>query len=436
MTRFSTKTRQSGAVAFIGSYPPRRCGIATFTHDLAEAVAKQGNRNVIAVAMKDGEEGYDFSDRVRCEIHQESQRDYSRAVDFLNSIDVDVVSLQHEYGIYGGEHGSNVLMLFHDLRKPVVVTCHTVKKYENSIKREILGEIAARADRVVVMSKVAVDILEEVYGACRDKIVCIPHGIHDTPYMESSRYKDRFGLGGRKVLLSFGLLDRHKCIEYVIDALPAIIEKNPRLTYVVLGATHPKVLQDEGDDYRRGLEERVAELGLQEHVLFDNRFVELNELLDYLGACDILVTPYDKLDQITSGVLIYAMGRGRAVVSTPYWHAKELLVDGRGRFVPVRDSAALTREINGLFDDPSVLSDVCEKAYAYSRGMTWSAVARDYLHLFSEVRSHSAQIMPVVSSKRRQLIDTSISAFGNEYILPLDEYLPAKRKTATSSPSS
>ncbi|MCP4600837.1 MAG: glycosyltransferase [Proteobacteria bacterium] len=435
MTGVSVRRRQSKGIAFVGTYLPRLCGIATFTYDLAEAVAKQAgpDQNVIAVAMNDRLESYDYPSRVQCEIHQESHLDYSRAADFLNSADIDVVSLQHEYGIFGSDSGSKVLMLLRKIRKPVIVTCHTVKRQPLPHKKMILTEIATKADKLVVMSKVAVEILEEVYGVSRDKIACIPHGIHDTPFIRPDLYKAKLGLERRPVLLTFGLLHRKKGIEYMIDAMPAIVKKHPRAIYIVLGATHPNTLGDEGDTYRFSLEKRVDELGLGENVLFDNRFVELDELQDFMGACDILVTPYTRLDHITSGVLPYAMGKGRAVVSTPYWHAQELLDDGRGRLVPVRDSNALKCEIVSLLGDASVLSEMHEKAYAYSRKTIWSAISRDYLRLFDEVHSSANRIIPIVSSKLPRFASTRVSAFGNKEALAQNEFQPAKRKTAISS---
>ncbi len=400
MKRISYAEQRSDGVAFVGTYLPRPCGIATFTYDLAEALAEGNghNQRVIVAAMNDQLEGYDYPRRVELEIGQERPLDYRKAAEYLNAGNIGVVSLQHEFGIFGGNGGSHVLTLLDELTCPVIVTCHTVKENTDPIKKEVLTEICYKADKLVVMSEKAFDILENVYGAHRNKIAHIPHGIHDTPLVDPGYYKGDLGLKGRKVLLTFGLLHRHKGIEYMIDALPAIVQKHPEVIYVVLGATHPKVLQREGDSYRLGLVEQVMKLGLQKHVLFHNKFVELDELLQYLGATDILVTPYTKLDQITSGVLPYAMGRGRAVVSTPYWHAEELLADGRGRLVPERDSAALAREINNLLDDGEAMSAVCENAYSFTRSMTWPAVARSYLALFGEVRTRAQRIASLARS--------------------------------------
>ncbi|MCP4674779.1 MAG: glycosyltransferase [Deltaproteobacteria bacterium] len=423
-------------IAFIGTYLPRPCGIATFTYDLAEAIAEEAGAEYrdIVVAMNDSPGGYDYPGIVRCEVQQESDLDYFKAANFLNNSDVDVVNLQHEYGIFGGDRGSKVLKFVEKIRKPLVVTCHTVKNQPDPVKKEVLTEIAAKADKLVVMSQIAFEILESVYGATREKIVYTPHGIHDTPFVEPAPYKAKLGLDGRKVLLTFGLLHPSKGIEYMLEALPSIVEKHPSLTYVILGATHPTIMRDEGDGYRRGLERRVDELGLREHVLFENRFVELDELQDYIGACDILVTPYTKLDQITSGVLPYAMGKGRAVVSTPYWHAKDLLTSGRGRIVPDRDAAALALEIIGLLDDPAVLRSVWKEAYAYSRNMTWSAVARTYLCLFDEVCERDSRVLPMVSARPPQVKIRKNSAFRGMDVMTPTQVLSVKKVPASSPP--
>ncbi len=435
MNRFSNNIRQSPNIAFIGNYLPRQCGIATFTYDLAEAVVKESspNQNVMVAAMNDRAQGYDYPDRVKLEIDQESLFDYQRTADLLNFSNIDVISLQHEYGIFGGDRGSHILTLLDELHQPVVVTCHTVHQQPDPKKKEILKEIAAKANKLVVMSRKAVEILENIYHVPRGKIVHIPHGIHSTPFIDSGYYKSMLGLEGRQVLMTFGLLHRNKGIEYMIEAMPAIVEKNPRVMYVVLGATHPKVLQKEGQSYRHYLEKRVQELGLKNHVIFKNRFVELNELLQYLGATDILVTPYTKLDQITSGVLPYAMGMGRAVVSTPYWHAEELLADGRGRLVPVCNSEALANEINGLFDNRGTLSTVCQKAYNYSRNMVWSAVAHTYLKLFSEIWTSVPQMASPALSMPRPFSATELFQLKDSHLENIPFQKPPLSNTAATS---
>ncbi len=379
-------------VAFVGCYLPRACGIATFTFDLAEAASRvaASGCTVVAVAMNNTPGGYAYPRRVVWEIQQDSISDYARAADFLNSIPIDVVSIQHEYGIYGGDFGSHVLALLQRLRRPVVVTCHTVCKEPSRIQKEIISEMAAGAERLVVMSRLGMRYLVELYRVPEEKVVFIPHGVHDVPFREADRYKDAVGLRGC-VLSTFGLLHRNKGIEYMIEALPAILEKHPRTVYMILGATHPVVVQQEGESYRQYLEQRVARLGLKRHVLFRPRFMHLNELLEYLGATDIFVTPYLNTECITSGALAYAVGSGKAVVSTPYWYACELLDEGRGCLVPMRDSDALAREIIRLMDDETALDAMRRKAYAFSRDMVWESVARSYLALFAAVSRRTPQ---------------------------------------------
>jgi glycosyltransferase involved in cell wall biosynthesis len=397
-------------IAFVGNYLPRKCGIATFTHDLAEAVAGHtgADQPVIVCAMNDQPEGYDYPDRVRFELRQGYGVDYARAADFLNFGRLDVVSLQHEYGIFGGGAGANILTLLRDLQRPFVVTCHTVLKEPKVEQREVLSEIGARASKVVVMSERATTFLEELYGVTRSKIVHIPHGIHDVPFVDPSYFKDQFGVEGRRVLLTFGLLSRNKGIEHMIEALPAVVERHPRVSYLVLGATHPAVVRDEGESYRLSLQRRVRELGLEEHVLFHPRFVELDELLEYIGAADIFVTPYLNMDQITSGALSYAMGTGKAVVSTPYWHAEELLADDRGLLVPTADSAALSQAINSLLDDEVALAAMRKRAYLYCRSMAWSTVGRRYLDVFNEVRCRAPLDFPVATAVRRPIAPSNL----------------------------
>ncbi len=410
-------------VAFFGNYLPRKCGIATFTHDLSEAVAKQSgdSQKVIVAAMNDRIEGYAYPERVKFEIRQDYLVDYSRAADFLNFSDIDIVSLQHEYGIFGGDHGSNVLTFLHNLNRPVAVTCHTILEKPKSIEKEILCEIADLSHKLVVMSKRASHFLEQSYGISPDKIAYIPHGIHDTPFIDPSYYKDKFGVEGRKVILSFGLLSRTKGIEYMIEALPQIIEKHPKTTYVVLGATHPAVIRKEGESYRFELQRRVRELGIENNVLFYPRFVELKELLEYLGATDIFVTPYLYLQQITSGVLSYAMGAGKAVVSTPYWHAEELLDEGRGILVPPGDSSALAKGINELLGDEVKLSAMRKRAYKYCQNMVWSKTAQQYMDLFNEMRRSVPVTISVGSGLRTPIAATNLPTIQLDHLLRLTD---------------
>jgi glycosyltransferase involved in cell wall biosynthesis len=386
MSRILKSIPNVGSIAFVGNYLPRACGIATFTYDLAESMAESvgDDGTVITVALSDKPGSYAYPDRVKFEIHQDSTADYEEAARFINTGGVDIVSLQHEYGIFGGESGSNVLVLLEKLRCPVVVTFHTVYKEPSPMQKEVLTDIATLCSKLVVMSRKGMEFLMKVYGITKDKIVFIPHGVHDVPFLDTKHYKSKLRLKGN-VLLTFGLLHKSKGIEYMIDALSVVLRKHPRTTYVILGATHPRVMMLEGENYRRRLQKRVKQLKLEEHVLFYPRFLYLRDLLDYLGAADIFVTPYSKIEYITSGALAYALASGKAVVSTPYWYAQELLSEGRGCLVPKGDSQALARAIIELLDDRDALHAIRRKAYAYGRRMIWSEVACSYLHLFASV---------------------------------------------------
>lgn len=416
-------------IAFVGNYLPRKCGIATFTHDLSCAVAKQAGEDqpVSVLAMNDQPEGYAYPERVKFELRQDHQIDYSRAADFLNFSPFDIVSLQHEYGIYGGDWGSNILVFLRNLNRRKIVTCHTVLEKPETGPKEVLREIASKADRLVVMNPNAVSVLEQTYGIPSSKIAYIPHGIHDVPFIDPHFYKDKFGVEGQRVLLTFGLLNRLKGIEYMIEALPEIIASHPNTTYVILGATHPALVQKEGESYRLSLQRRIRELGLESHVLFHPRFVDLNELIEYLGATDIFVAPYLNMEQVTSGALAYAMGTGKAVVSTPYPHAKEFLADGRGCLVPPQDHRALAREINNLLDDEIKLSSIRKRAYNYCRPMVWSEVAKQYLALMEEVRSHAPSQFPIASAMRTPIAATNLPTPKLDHVLRLcDDTGPAR----------
>ena len=339
------KATEPSSIAFVSDYIPRQCGIATFTSDLCNAVASQGGKkcDVFAVAMNDIPQGYPYPERVRFEVRQSVQADYKLAAEYLNIHQTSVVCLQHEYGIFGGTYGSHVLGLLRRLRRPLVSTLHTVLKKPNDQQLLVMKEIGRISSRLVVMSDIAHEILHSVYDIPSEKIVTVPHGIPDIPFVDPNFHKDQFEVEGRKVLLTFGLLSPGKGIEYVIEALPGVIKKHPEVVYIVLGATHPHVKRESGEEYRTGLSRRVNELGLKDNVIFVNRFVESEELCEYLGAADIYVTPYLSESQITSGALAYAMGAGKATVSTPYWYATEMLDDGRGRIVPFRNSRASDR---------------------------------------------------------------------------------------------
>ena len=370
-------------IAFLGGYLPRLCGIATFTHDLCEAVAGVASgSDCFAGAVNDRPEGYAYPQRVRFELDQMDLDSYRRAADFLNFSNAEVLSVQHEFGIYGGPAGSHLLALLKEVRMPVVTTLHTILREPNRDQRRVMEEVIARSNRLVVMARKGQEILVETYGAPADKIDIIHHGIPDMPFVDSSFYKPQFGVEGRKVLLTFGLLGPGKGLEYVIEALPAIVKRHPNVVYLVLGATHPHLVAREGETYRLGLERRAEDLGVKEHVIFFNRFVSLEDLKEFIGATDIYLTPYLNEAQITSGTLAYVFGAGKAVVSTPYWHARELLGDGRGILVPFRDPHAIAEGVCTFLDNPGLLKTTREEAYRLGREMIWPVAARHYLESF------------------------------------------------------
>jgi len=392
-------------VAFVGTHLPRQCGIATFTSDLCEAVAAEApETKCFAVAVTDIREGYRYPERVRFEIAQNEVPGYRRAADFLNTGSVDVVCVQHEYGIFGGPAGSHILTLLQDLRAPVVTTLHTVPREPLPGQRKVMEELARISDRLVVMTDRAVRFLREIYGVDEDRVDFIHHGIPDVPFVDPNLHKDMFGVAGRPVVLSFGLLSPGKGIEDMLDALPAVRKAIPEVVYVVLGATHPNIRRESGEDYRLSLQRRTRKLGIHDNVIFLNRFVELSELCKFMAAADIYVTPYLNRAQIVSGTLAYAVGAGKAVVSTPYWYAEEILADGRGRLVPFRDPDALAAEITDLLTHESERQALRRRAYDFGRQMIWREVARRYLESFGRARAVRAKHpRPVVLPKAEQI---------------------------------
>jgi glycosyltransferase involved in cell wall biosynthesis len=381
-------------IAFVGDYLPRKCGIATFTHDMRRSVASRfPEAECLVVPVNDRSEGYDYPPEVRFEIDEQDLESYLRAADFLNFANTDVVCLQHEYGIYGGPAGGHILGLLRDLRMPVVTTLHTVLRDPNAEQREVMTQLTGLSARVVVMTSRAGTFLREIYGVPEAKIDLIAHGIPDTPFVDPNRYKEQFGVGGRLVALTFGLLSPNKGIEYMLHAVPEILESFPDFVYIVLGATHPALVREQGERYRLSLERLARNLGISKHVIFYNRFVELKELTEFIRAADIYVTPYLNEAQITSGTLAYSFGCGKPIVSTPYWHAEELLADGRGVLVPFADSKALAREIRGLLRDEPRRQAMCKQAYRLGREMIWEESARHYMESYQAAR-HARQNQP------------------------------------------
>jgi glycosyltransferase involved in cell wall biosynthesis len=374
-------------VAFLGDYLPRKCGIATFTTDLRCAVAAEfPAMRCLVVPVNDIAGGYDYPAEVRFEISEQDLPSYLRAADFLNITDVDVVCVQHEFGIYGGPAGSHLLALLRELRMPIVTTLHTVLREPNAEQRRVMRELNLLSTRLVVMTERGRELLRDVNQAPESKIDIIPHGIPDMPFADPNYFKDEFGVAGRQVLLTFGLLSPNKGIEFALRSLPDIIKEFPNVVYIVLGQTHPNLLRDEGEAYRLSLERLAKDLGVQKNVVFFNRFVELEELMRFIGAADIYLTPYLTEAQITSGTLAYAFGAGNAVVSTPYWHAAELLTEERGKLVPFRDAKAISTAVVDLLRDETLRHSMRKNAYKLGREMIWSNVAQLYAKSFEQAR--------------------------------------------------
>ena len=378
-------------VAFLGNYLPRKCGIATFTTALLASVAAEHPQGqCFAVPVNDIEGGYEYPDVVRFEIEEQDLTSYQRASDFINISNVDIICLQHEFGIFGGPAGSHVLALVRELKMPVVTTLHTLLREPNVDQRRVMQELIARSTRLVVMTQRGQQMLQEVYQAPPARIDLIPHGIPDIPFVDPNYYKDQFSVEGRVVLLTFGLLSPNKGIEHVLNALPHILAEFPEVVYIVLGATHPNELRERGEAYRLSLEILAKKNKVERHVIFYNRFVELEELKEFIGAADLYITPYLNEAQITSGTLAYAFGAGKAVVSTPYWHAAELLAEGRGVLVPFGDAKAIAREVIGLLHDATRRHAIRKNAYKLGREMVWSNAARLYMCSFELARLQGA----------------------------------------------
>jgi len=378
-------------VAVVGNHLPRQCGIATFTTDLCDAIASEyGAAGVFVVAVNDPQSRYSYPARVRFELTEGDLSSYRAAADFLNSSNVDLVCLQHEYGIYGGKAGSHVLRLLQHLKMPVVTTLHTVLREPDIDQLIVLQEIAARSDRLIVMSEHSSQFLQDVFRVPGEKIDLIPHGIPDLPFAEPASYKDSFSTG-KTVLLTFGLLSPNKGFESMIQALPRIVARHPNVVYIIAGATHPHVRRREGDRYRLQLQALAKELGVEEKVVFHNRFVSPQEMASLVGSADIYVTPYRYEAQAVSGTLAYAMGAGKAIISTPYWHAAELLDNGRGALVPFENPVAIADTAIELLDNDAARQTMRERAYLYARHMVWNRVAQSYMRAFVRVRTSRMQ---------------------------------------------
>ncbi len=380
-------------IAFVGDYTPRQCGIATFTANLCEAMgAEYSDSQLFVGAVNDRPGGYAYNETVRFELEEKEIDSYRRAADFLNINNVEVVSLQHEFGIYGGNAGSHVLALMRELQMPIVTTLHTVLKEPNDAQRRVMEQISQLSDRVVVMAERGVEFLRNVYNVPAEKIDLIPHGIPDIPFIDPNFYKDQFGVEGKTVLLTFGLLSPNKGVQHAIEALPAILKQNPNVVYIILGATHPNLVAREGERYRLTLERLAEEKGVKKNVIFYNRFVTLEELKEFIGAADIYITPYLNPAQITSGTLAYTFGAGKAVISTPYWHAEELLAEDRGVLVPFGDAAGIATAVNELLRDATRRHAMRKSAYMLGREMIWPVVVRRYMESFHKARERHTHL--------------------------------------------
>lgn len=402
------KTSGIRKIAILGDYLPRKCGIATFTHDLRAGLAeKYPEVEVFVAPVNDLAEGYAYASEVKFEFSENDVDSYKRTADYINLSDADVVCLQHEYGIFGGPAGSYILALLRGLRIPIVTTLHTILELPDEEQRRVLEEICKISSRIVVMTKRGRNTLRTIYQVPDEKIDLIPHGIPDLPFVDPNFYKDHFGVEGRQVLLTFGLLAPNKGIEVALRALPEIIKSFPDVVYIILGATHPKLVREHGETYRLSLERLARDLGISRNVSFDDRFVELDQLAEFLGVADIYLTPYLNVAQITSGTLSYAFGSGKAVISTPYWHAEELLADERGIIVPFGDSEAIAREVILLLNDEKRRHAMRKRAFLLGRDVTWEKSAVHYMESFEKARmgEHSNRRLSVrtLEEKRMEL---------------------------------
>ncbi len=400
-TRSQSEPSLPSRIAVIGNYLPRHCGIATFTTDLCSAISEEyGAARLLALPVNDTQQGYDYPARVRWSLAQDDVQSYQEAAEFLNFNNIDMVCLQHEYGIFGGPAGSHILHLLRGLKMPVVTTLHTVLREPDPNQLMVMEEIAELSDRLIVMSQLSSQFLEEIFKVPGSKIDMVPHGVPNLPFLDPNFYKDRFGVEGKAVLLTFGLLSPNKGIENVIQALPQVLSKHKNVVYIVAGATHPHILRRDGDKYRDSLQALAKEMGVESEVIFHNRFVSPEEMVEFIGAADIYITPYRHEAQVVSGTLAYALGAGKAIISTPYWHAIELLDDRRGALVPFQNPGAIAQKTIELLDTPAIRHAMRKRAYLFAREMIWKRVAQGYMESFARVRSDRMETPKVQFSAR------------------------------------
>lgn len=381
--RFLRESMNKIEPAYVATYPPSECGIATFTRDVVTSVAKYtpfSKPSVIAIKRENEIEPYERI--VRFQIFKENKQSYLDAANFINDSSIDIVSVQHEFGIYGGPDGEYLLDFLGALRKPAVATLHTVLQNPSPNQKRIMQEMGRICEVMVVMVKTGRQILLDVYDIDPKKATIIPHGVPNVHRVSAQSVKKALGIADKSILSTFGLINRGKGIEHVIEAMPEILKKHPNVVYLVLGETHPGVRHHEGESYRNMLTETIDRLGLRDHVRFNNRFLSLNELVRYLCATDVYVTPYLNRDQIVSGTLAYALGCGKAIVSTPYLYAEEVLSEGRGVLVDFKSPDAIAKAVIDILDNPEKKESLESAAYYYGRRAAWFNVAVDYLDLF------------------------------------------------------
>ncbi len=371
---------------FMGSFPPRECGIATFTKDVVDSFDSTfGTTSDVIAIDEPGAEGRRYEGRVVARLDQDDRDSYRRAAAFANAHPAQLVNVQHEYGLFGGQDGVWFLDFLEEIEKPVVVSLHTILPDPSDSHRSVARRICERAESIVVLSQTGKDILVNGYGVDESKVNVVHHGVPDVPFRATEGAKMAFGYGDRTVISTFGLISRGKGLEYAIDAMQAIVARHPEALYLILGQTHPSVRRHEGESYRESLVAKVAELGLQNNIKLIDKYLDFDELLNYLSATDIYLTPYLNPVQIVSGTLAYAVGCGKAIVSTPYLYAKELLAHGRGFLADFRDAASLGERVNALLDDPWLRRSVERRAYRFGRQMTWPNVAHEYGSIFGQL---------------------------------------------------
>ncbi len=424
-----------GKIAIIGNSLPRRCGIATFTTDLQRAISNsRPNLTTSIVAMTDHGQTYDYPNSVALQIKDDRIEAYVRAAAFLNAGRFDIVCLQHEFGIFGGEAGSHILELLSRLTMPVVTTLHTVLAKPTAAQHAVMDRIVEMSAKIVVMANKGHELLRSVYRVPDEKIEVIAHGIPDFPFVEPDAAKARLGYGGRSVILTFGLLSPSKGIEVMIDAMPSILKRRPDAVYVVLGATHPNLVRDQGEAYRKSLMTRVRALGVEDHVVFLDQFVDQATLLEFISMCDVYVTPYLNEAQMTSGTLAYSFGLGKPVVSTPYWHARELLADGHGALVPFGDAAGTGSAIAQLLTDDPRRQAMRERAYAASRPMTWQRTAERYMTVFEKAR-RGHRLIVARKAGRHRATSRGAGDANRPFSVDVRRYRPAAARGALGAGS-